>query len=194
MKKVKATSKNQKQPSIIAIAFLFSLLIPLIGYIYTGPLIAFLFLLGYLGGFALWLLVPRQTLWSSIRVPYWTAFAIYLFLHKVEENRMKFFEVLGDKITGIPVPEVTPLLILGLLILPLGSWLLIPYLVKHKRPLGYFLAWTFFTSFAVVESAHFVFPLLTGEPYGYFPGMASAIILVPAGLWGIYRLWKGKVK
>lgn len=179
---------DRKQPLIIISAFLFSLLIPAIGYIYTGSLVAFLFLIGYLGGFALWLLIPVRAPWSSIRIPYWTTFAIYIFLHKVEENRMKFFEVLGDKITGIPVPDITPLLVIGLLILPLGAWLMIPYLVKRGHDLGYYLAWTFFTSFALVESAHFVFPLLTGEPYGYFPGMASAVILVPAGLWGVWRL------
>ena len=76
------------------LALLFSLLIPAIGYFYTGPLVAFLFLIGYLGGFALWKLIPTQVPWSNIKVPYWTAFAVYLLLHKVEENQMKFFEVL----------------------------------------------------------------------------------------------------
>lgn len=166
----------------------FSLLVPAIGYFYVGALVASLFLVGYLGGFLLWLLVPTKVSWLWIRTPYWIAFAIYLFLHKVEENRMKFFEVLGEKITGIPVPPVTPVLIVGLLILPLGSWLLIPTLVKREHPVGYYLAWTYFTSFGVVELAHFVFPFLAGSEFGYFPGMASATLLVPAGIWGMWRL------
>lgn len=182
------TSASQNKPLMILAALFFALLIPAIGYIYVGSLIAILFAIGYLGGFALWLCLSATAPWSALRQPYWTAFAIFIFLHKVEENRLKFFEVLGNKVTGIPVPEVTPLLVLGLLVLPLGSWLLIPYLVKRGYAFGLFLAWTFFTSFGVMESAHFVFPLLTGEPYGYFPGMASAVILVPAGWWGMWRL------
>jgi hypothetical protein len=172
---------------MIFAAILFSLLIPAIGYFYVGSLIAFLFAIGYLGGFTLWLCVTTAAPWSAIRAPYWTAFAIYA-LHKVEENRLKFFEVLGKKITGVPVPAVTPLLVLSLLVLPLGSWLLVPYLVKRGHAFGLFLAWTLFTSFGVIELAHFVFPLLTGEPYGYFPGMASAALLAPAGWWGMWCL------
>lgn len=53
---------------------------------------------------------------------------------------MKFFEVVGDKITGIPVPEITPFLVLSLLILPIGAWLLVPYLVKRGYDFGYYLA------------------------------------------------------
>lgn len=178
----------KKQSLTIIFALLFSLAIPILGYFYTGPLIAFLFLLGYIGGFVLWVTIGKKVAWSTIQIPYWTAFAIYIFLHKVEENRLKFFEALGDKITGIPVPEITPLLIIGLLILPIGAWVLIPALVKRGYDFGYYLAWTFFVSFGVIESAHFIFPLLTGESYRYFPGMASAIILVPAGWWGVWRL------
>lgn len=177
-----------RRPTHIACAFAFSLVIPAFGLFYLGPLVAGLFLVGYLGGFAGWIIFRGEASWASLRWPYWITFAIYLFLHKVEENRMKFFEVLGEKITGIPVPEISPIMIFGLLILPLTAWLAIPWLVKRKHPLGTFLAWTFFVSFGIVESAHFIFPLLTGEPYGYFPGMASAAILAPAGWWGISRL------
>jgi len=42
----------------------------------------------------------------------------------------------------------------------------------------------------VIELAHFVFPLMTGTPYGYFPGMATAGPLSAAGLWGIVRMTK----
>lgn len=42
----------------IILAVLFSLIVPALGYVYLGKLYAFLFLVGYLGGFALWLL-PR---------------------------------------------------------------------------------------------------------------------------------------
>lgn len=178
---------RRSRPLVILAALCFSLLIPAFGYACVGTLIAALFLVGYLGGFALWLSIPASASWSAIRGPYWTALAIFV-LHKVEENRFEFFEVLGKKITGVPMPTVTPLLVLGLLVLPIGSWLLIPYLMKRGHAFGLFLAWTFFTSFGVVELAHFVFPLLTDESYGYFPGMATAALLAPAGWWGMRRL------
>jgi hypothetical protein len=178
----------KKQPLTIVVALLFSLLIPLFGYMYTGWLIALLFLIGYFTGFGLWLLVPTKVAFSTIKAPYWVTLLVFLLLHKVEENRMKFFEVVGEKITGVPVPEVTPLLVISLLILPIGGWLLIPILVKRGYDLGYYLAWTFFTSTGIIELAHFIFPLLTDEPYGYFPGMITALPLAAAGWWGMWRL------
>jgi len=45
----------------------------------------------------------------------------FLLLHKVEENRTKFFEVISAKITGDPTPEVGVGLIIGMLILPIGA-------------------------------------------------------------------------
>lgn len=184
----------EKHPSIIVSALIFSLAIPVFGYIYTGALIASLFLIGYLAGFLLWLYVPIKVPYASIRAPYWATLLIFLFLHKVEENVMKFFEVIGDKITGVPVPEVTPLLVLSLLILPIGAWLMVPYLVGRGYDFGYYLAWTFFTSTGIIELAHFIFPLLTNEPYGYFPGMVTALPLAAAGWWGMWRLSQGTDK
>ncbi len=179
----------KKQPLTIIFAFVFSLLIPLFGYLYTGWLIALLFFIGYLAGFFLWLFFPTKVSYSAIRAPYWATLLVFILLHKVEENRMKFFEVVGDKITGIPVPEVTPLLVTSLLILPIGAWLLVPYLVKRGHDIGYYLAWTFFTSTGLIELAHYiVFPFLTNEPYGYFPGMWTALPLALLGWWGMWRL------
>lgn len=179
----------KKQPSTIIFALVFSLIIPVFGYIYTGALIASLFLVGYLAGFFLWLLIPAKAPYAAIRIPYWTTLLVFLLLHKAEENRMKFFEAVGDKITGIPVPEVTPFLVLTLLILPIGAWLLVPYLVKRGHDLGYYLAWTLFTSTGIIELAHYaVFPFLTNESYGYFPGMITAFPLAALGWWGMWRL------
>lgn len=97
-------------------------------------------LIGYLSGFFLWLYTQSNVSYAYIRPPYWATLLIFILLHKVEENRMKFFEVVGDKITGIPVPEITPFLVLSLLILPIGAWLLVPYLVKRGYDFGYYLA------------------------------------------------------
>lgn len=176
---------NQKTTIL---ALLFSLVIPVFGYVYLGSLVAFLFLLGYLGGFILWLLIPTKVSFTRIQIPYWTTLLAFLLLHKTEERVADFFRVLSDKITGIPVPEVTPLLVIGLLVLPIGSWLATPVLIKRGYDFGYYLAWTFFVSMGITELAHFVLPFFTGEPYGYFPGMASVFLLAPLAWWGMWRL------
>jgi len=116
---------------VIVAALLFSLTIPALGHYYLGPFYAILFLIGYLGGFLAWLIARAQPSWESIRIPYWTTMGAFLLLHKVEENRTAFFEVVSEKITGDTVPEVTVGLVLGLLILPIVSWLVIPALVRR---------------------------------------------------------------
>ena len=88
---------TQKEQSNIIIAFLFSLLIPVIGYYYLGALYATIFLIGYLGGFILWISLPSRASWTFLKIPYWLTLFAFLFLHKVEENRMKFFEVVQQK-------------------------------------------------------------------------------------------------
>lgn len=179
---------TEKSKLVIGAALLFSLVVPLFGYVYLGPLYAALFLTGYLGGFVLWLLAPDRAEWTSVRWPYWLTMLAFLLLHKVEENRTAFFQVMSDRITGTPVPDVTLLLILSLLIVPVGAWLAIPLLVKRGYEFGHYLGWTFFASMGITELAHFGLPLLTDEPYGYFPGMASVIVLAPLAWWGMWRL------
>lgn len=87
----------QKPPILIISALLFSLAIPALGYIYLGTLYALLFLLGYSGGFALWILIPAKAPYASIKVPYWATFLAFLLLHKAEENVTRFFEVVSEK-------------------------------------------------------------------------------------------------
>ncbi|MBD3748603.1 MAG: hypothetical protein IE931_03825 [Sphingobacteriales bacterium] len=181
---------TQKGLANIIIALIFSLLIPTIGYYYLGVLYASIFLIGYLGGFVLWILVPSRTSWASLKMPYWLTLLAFLLLHKVEENRMKFFEVVSEKITGGTVPEFSVGLVIGLLILPIGAWLVIPILFKRRHELGYFAIWTLFASMGISELAHYFFPFLTNESYGYFPGMLSVLVLAPLAWWGTYRLLK----
>ena len=169
-------------------ALLFSLVVPLFGYVYLGPLYGLLFLTGYLGGFMLWLLLPGRADWRSVRLPYWLTMLAFLLLHKVEETRTAFFEVVSARITLTPVPDITIGLIMALLVVPVGAWLAIPLLVKRRHPFGYYLLWTFFASMGITELAHFVLPLLAGGPYGYFPGMASVVVLAPLAWWGMWRL------
>lgn len=182
------TQARRRSKRLIAIALLFSLLIPILGHVYLGPLYAVLFATGYLGGFLLWLIVPSHSAWTAVRTPYWLTLLAFLLLHKVEENRTAFFQAVSDRITGDPLPNVTVHLILSLLVLPVGAWIAVPLLVKRGSEFGYYLARTFFVSMGVTELAHFVLPLLADGPYGYFPGMASVVVLAPLAWWGMWRL------
>jgi hypothetical protein len=58
--------------------------------------------------------------------------------------------------------------------------------------MGYYLAWTFFASLGITELAHFVLPLFSEQPYGYFPGMATVVLLAPSAWWGMVRLRSGR--
>ncbi len=180
--------KPRKGSLLVLSAAAFSLLVPWLGYVYLGPFYASLFLVGYGGGFALWLLVPTGASWRFIRLPYWLTLAAFLLLHKVEENRMAFFEAVSTRITGAPIPEMSVGVAIGLLVIPVGAWLAIPVLFGRGQEFGRYLAWTFFASMGFTELAHFLMPMLANEPYGYFPGMASVVILAPLAWWGMWRL------
>lgn len=172
---------------LVAAALATALLVPALGAIYLGWFYAVLFLVGYLGGFALWIVARSQASLADIILPYLlTLFAFGL--HKKEENHTRFFEAVSDQITGRPLPEDTIGLYVSLLIIPLGLWLIAPFLMKRGLEFGRFLAWTFFASMGFTELAHFVMPILAGTAYGYFPGMGTAALLVPLGFWGMWRL------
>lgn len=175
----------KKQASTIVFAFLFTITVLVLGYVMLGLLPMFLFAFGFLGGFILWLIVPTNASFSAIKVPFFLTLAFFV-LHKLEERHMDFFPRLSE-ITGVPVPETDSFLVY-LLYAFAGAWLLIPYLMKRNYGFGYYLAWTFFTAMGITELAHFFLPFFSSKPYGYFPGMASVVILAPAAWWGMYRL------
>lgn len=174
-----------KKELTIIFALLFTIAVLILGYVMLGLLPMFLFAFGFLGGFILWLIVPGNATFAAIKAPYFLTFGFFV-LHKLEERFMDFFPRLSE-ITGVPVPETDSWLVV-LLYLFAASWLLIPFLVKRNYSFGYYLAWTFFTAMGVTELAHFVFPFIEGGAYGYFPGMASVILLAPAAWWGMFRL------
>lgn len=178
---------RRSTPTVVA-ALAFTLFVPLTGLLYLGSLVATIFLVGYGGGWVMWLVRPAVASFERIKVPYWLTVAAFV-LHKVEENRARFFETLSREVTGVAVPEATPLLFVAMLIVPAGAWLLVPWLMGRCHALGTYLAYTLFASMALSELAHFVFPLLTGHAYGYFPGMVTVFVLAPLGGWGLWRLW-----
>lgn len=176
-----------KNKVALIFAVVFTVIAITLGYVALGGLAAFLFTFGYLGGLIIWLFTAARVPFRRFAWPYFVTLAFFM-VHKYEERRMNFFPALSE-ITGRPVPEITSLPAILLLVLA-SMWLLIPFLVWGKRDFGYFLAWTFFASMGVTELAHFALPLLTDRSYGYFPGMYSVIVLAPIAWWGMYKLSK----
>ena len=176
----------KKQASTVIAALAFSLAVPAIGYLSFGLVPASIFLVGYLGGFILWMFVPDRASFASVKVLYLVTLLLFI-LHRVEEYVSEFQRVLSG-ITGVPVPEVASLPIIILLIGSVLAWVLAPLLMQRGKAFGFYLMWTFFVSMGVSELAHFIFPLFIQEPYGYFPGMASVFLLAPAAWFGMWRL------
>lgn len=178
----------QRNITTIFGAFFFTIGILTFGYISFGFWTTFIFTSGFLGGFLLWLFMPTKVSFNHIKLPYWIALGLFV-AHRVEEKVFGFFAQLA-KITGVKTPEITSVPIIMLVLTSVGAWLSIPFLVKRQYEFGYYLAWTFFAALGITELAHFAFPFFKEEPYGYFPGMASVLLLAPTAWWGMYRLWK----
>lgn len=174
-----------KPAPVIYIAFIYTVVVVVLGYVMLGLVPMMLFACGFVGGFVLWLLGPSTTSFSWLRAPYFAALGLFV-VHKLEERHFDFFPALAE-ITGVPNPSENSPLVFALYGMA-GCWLLIPWLINRRSEFGYFLAWTFFTSLGIIELAHFGFPLMRDSPYGYFPGMVSVVPLAPVAWWGMWRL------
>lgn len=176
----------KKPPATILGASLFTLAVLGLGYVSFGFWTTVIFTSGFLGGLVLWLLVPSVAPYAAVRVPFVVTFALFV-LHRIEEKASGFFAALAE-LTQVPTPQIISWQIILLVVASVGAWLLVPFLMKRRSEFGYYLAWTFFAAMGITELAHFVFPLIKGGPYGYFPGMASVLLLAPAAWWGMRRL------
>ncbi len=172
--------------STVFLALLFTLIILGVGYSAFGFWTTMIFTSGFLGGYILWLLMPTYASFASIKAPYILSLVFFL-LHRVEERVAGFFQALAD-ITQVPTPEIVSWPVILLVATSVGAWLLIPLLIKRGYPFGYYLAWTFFAAMGITELAHFILPFFVEGPYGYFPGMASVVLLAPTAWWGMWRL------
>ena len=185
---MKANVSRKLSPSVWICATLFTLAVLVLGYVLLGLVPMLLFGLGYLGGLFIWIFVPSDVPFRSIRAPYFWVLVLFV-VHKLEERYLDFFPALSQ-LTGEAIPQSVNFL--GALLYAFaGAWLLIPWLMKRSYEFGYFLAWTFFAAMGITELAHFVFPLFTDKPYSYFPGMASVVALAPAAWWGMWRMRVG---
>lgn len=178
----------KKNSKIVAAAFLFTGVILTVGYLAFGLVTDLIFASGFLTGFIIWLFAKGEPSFDRIKIPYWGTLLLFI-IHRVEEKIMKFFDRLSE-ITNVPTPDIASFDVIALVVVSVGAWLAIPYLIKRKYAFGYYLSWTFFSAMGVTELTHFVFPFFTDEPYGYFPGMASVLLLAPCAWWGMKRLSK----
>lgn len=174
-----------KPVGLIAIASMHALSVVTLGYFLLGLVPMLLFASGFVGGLAIWLSARDRATFADIRTPYFLTLVLFA-LHKVEERELNFFPALSE-LTGVPMPhEGSPLAML--LYVLAAAWLLVPFLMAKKNPLGSYLAWTLFASMGFLELAHFIFPIFREGSYGYFPGMWSVILLAPAAWWGAFRM------
>ncbi|MCG7594871.1 hypothetical protein ACXYX3_28250 (plasmid) [Mycobacterium sp. C3-094] len=158
-----------------------------VGYWALGLATMLIFTAGFVGGLLLWRVWPSGGGWADIRAPYWIALLLFL-AHRVEEKQMGFFAFLAA-VTGVPTPAVNSVPVVLLVAVSAGAWLLIPALMRRGRPIGRYLAWTFFASLGLTELAHFVvFPWLDPGGAGYVPGMWTVVALAPVAWWGMWRL------
>lgn len=81
---------NSRRFNTVAFSVLFTASVLVVGYVLLGLLPAFLFAFGYLGGLILWLTVPTNAPFDSIRWPYFLTLAFFV-LHKWEEREYNFF-------------------------------------------------------------------------------------------------------
>lgn len=181
-----------KHSTDIVLAVLITIGVPVIGYLSFGIVPASLFFIGYLGGFILWMSVPETVQFSSVKWIYWLTFLLFI-VHRVEEKVSGFFDTLAE-MTGVEKPEVISVPIILLLLTSVGAWILGPVLASKRKPIGVFLVWTFFASMGITELAHFVFPFFRDEPYGYFPGMASVVVLAPVAWYGMFKFRKRNIQ
>lgn len=170
------------------ITFIFTLFILLIGYIAFGFITSLIFASGFLTGYLLWLFIDSNPGFAAIRWPYWITLILFV-VHRVEEKVMNFFDELA-LITGVATPSITSIPVILLVLISVGAWLAIPYLMRRRLEFGNYLAWTFFAAMGITELAHFVFPLFTAGPYRYFPGMVSVFVLAPVACWGMFNMTK----
>lgn len=174
-------------PSVLLAAAFTALLLG-VGYWSLGFLTMLVFTTGFASGLVLFVIRPATIGFGEIKWPYIVCFVLFI-VHRVEEYLAGFFDALA-LVTGVDKPDVASLPVVLLVAMSVGAWLFVPVLAGRSR-LGTYFAWTFFSALGITELAHlFVFPPIVGQPFRYFPGMASVFLLAPAAWWGLARTWR----
>jgi hypothetical protein len=182
--------QGSKRTKVLVLAPAITISTLSLGYAAFGAFVSLLFSSGFLVGFFLWFLVPSSTPYARLKAPYFSALALF-FLHRIEEKVFGFFAFLSQ-VTGIATPDIGSLEVILLVLISVGAWLFIPFLLKRNYEVGYYFAWTFFAAMGITELAHWmVFPWLLEDGFQYIPGMVTVPPLVVAGWIGMCRLHRG---
>jgi hypothetical protein len=181
-----ATGRTARARHVVAGILLSAAIVGLVG-LALAPLAAIAFFPGFFAGLVLWLARPMRATWARVRLPYLVALGAYV-VHRIDEEVSRFVPAM-EELTGRQAVDVASPVSIVLVVLAL-AWMLSPLLLRTGHPLGHFGAWSVFAAFGLVEPWHFLFPLFSPDPYGYFPGMITAPIIAAAGWWGMWRMWR----
>jgi hypothetical protein len=136
--------------------------------------------------FVAWMLTTYRTPASPQILPIYLLTVASLHLHIMEEYSMGFAPRMS-RLFGIPMFTERSFLI-SFAFVGIVLWILAGVGLIYRNPLANYAAWFMF-SIPVMEISHYIFPLLEGGPYHYFPGMWTAWLPMLPGFYGIYRLW-----
>lgn len=169
----------------LILTLVFACVMVLVGYLLMGPVPAAIFAVFLFGGVGLWRFTTygRPVAPDRIIVPYLLTVMLFI-IHVLEEYLTGFHTAISD-LTGHNVSEQNFLIVAGF-IGPL-LWLSGLALFYLRTEIGNYLVAAFFVAMILSELAHFAFPIAAGEPFGYFPGLYTAILpLIPAAV-ALYR-------
>jgi hypothetical protein len=134
-----------------------------------------------------WGLTTYRSPASPQIVPIYLLTVACLHLHIMEEYLSGFASRMSY-LFGIPVFTerifLTSFAFVGIIL-----WILAGIGLLYRNPLANYAAWFMF-SIPVMELSHYIFPLVEGGPYHYFPGMWTAWLPLLPGSYGVYRLWR----
>jgi hypothetical protein len=159
-------------------------------WVYFGTIIAAIWSLALASAFVIWTRTSLRRPLSRRVVPVYVLGVAILVAHGGEQflnnyaatlNRMfpdSFSEpvMFTDRASFVIFPmAATVLFLLG------GAAIL------FHHPFGNYCAWLLFTILIVIPASHFVLFLSAGER-AYVPGMWSALVAIPFGVWGLRHL------
>jgi hypothetical protein len=135
-----------------------------------------------------WRLTTYRTPASPQLVPLYLLTVACLHLHIMEEYLMGFAPRMS-RLFGIPI-FTEQIFLISFAFVGIALWILAGIGLLYRNPLANYAVWFMFM-IPVMEITHYIFPLIEGGPYHYFPGMWTAWLPMLPGFYGIYRLWIG---
>jgi hypothetical protein len=171
---------------VLVVAFLVT--VWTVGLIKVGP--APTIIIGGSAALALvaWLLTTYKQPASQRIVPVYLLTVTFLHVHIMEEY-VSGFPAAMSELFGLTNFTERPFLI-GIAFVGPTIWILVGIGLIYKNSLANYLAWFIFIGPGFMEFTHYVFPIIEGGPYHYFPGMYTAWLPMVPGIVAMYMLYK----